>query len=117
MSSTTDHVYEGRDQTLPPLTGARGPRAPRTPRQKRRPPVKRSNDDRSVRDERDTAPTGGRLTPSMTRWGIRGMADLTVEELAQLQQKRARWIGQRAPQTERPRRRPWVMKPKTAHPA
>jgi hypothetical protein len=45
------------------------------------------------------------------------MADLTVEELAQLHQKLAGWIGQRAPQTERPRRRPWVMKPKMAHPA
>jgi hypothetical protein len=45
------------------------------------------------------------------------MHDLTVEELAQLHQKLARWIGQRAPQTERTRRRPWVMQPKTAHPA
>jgi hypothetical protein len=25
MSSTTDHVHEGRDQTAPPPTGARGP--------------------------------------------------------------------------------------------
>jgi hypothetical protein len=25
MSSTTDHVHEGHDQTAPPLTGARGP--------------------------------------------------------------------------------------------
>jgi hypothetical protein len=57
------------------------------------------------------------MNPSMTRWGIRGMDDLTVEELAQLHQKLARWIGQRAPQTERTRRRPWVMQPKTAHPA
>ena len=74
--------------------------------------MKRSNDDLSVRDELDTAPTGGRLNPSMTRWGIRGMDDLTVEALAQLPQKRARWIGQRTPQTARPRRRPWVMPPK-----
>jgi hypothetical protein len=79
--------------------------------------LKRSNDDRSVRDARDAAPTGGHLHLSMTRWGIRGMDDLTVEELAQLHQKLARWIGQRAPQTERTRRRPWVMQPKTAHPA
>jgi hypothetical protein len=79
--------------------------------------LKRSNDDLSMRDELDTAPTGGRLNPSMTRGGMRGMNDFTVEELAQLQQKRARWIGQRAPQTERTRRRPWVMQPNTAHPA
>jgi hypothetical protein len=79
--------------------------------------VKRSNDDLSVKDELDAAPTRGLLHPNMTRWGIRGMDDLTIEELAQLQQKLARWIGQRAPQTERPRRRPWVMKPHTAHPA
>jgi hypothetical protein len=45
------------------------------------------------------------------------MNDLTVEELAQLHQKLARWIGPRAQQTERTRRRPWVMKPKTTHPA
>jgi hypothetical protein len=53
----------------------------------------------------------------LPRWGIRGMDDLTVEELARLQQKLDGWIRQRAPQTERIRRRPWVMKPKTAHPA
>ena len=87
------------------------------PREKRRPLVKRSNDDLSVRDELDTAPTGGRLNQSMTRWGIRGMDDLTVEELAQLQQKLEGWIRQRAHDPERPRRRPWVMKPKTAYPA
>ena len=79
--------------------------------------MKRSNDDLSVRDELDAAPTGGRLHPSMSRWGMRGMDDLTVEELARLHQKLARWIGQRAPQTERTRRRPWVMQPNTAHPA
>jgi hypothetical protein len=87
------------------------------PREKRRPLVKRSNDDLSVRDELDTAPTGGRLHQSMTRWGIRGMDDLTVEELAQLQQKLDGWIRQRAHDPERPRRRPWVMTPNTAHPA
>jgi hypothetical protein len=52
----------------------------------------------------------------MARWGMHGMDDLTVEALAQLQQKLARWIGQRAPHTERTRRRLWVMPPKTAHP-
>jgi hypothetical protein len=78
--------------------------------------LKRSNDDLSVRDELEAAPTGERLNPGMTRWGIRGMDDLTVEELTQLHQKLARWIGQRAPQTERTRRRPWVMKPHTAQP-
>jgi hypothetical protein len=45
------------------------------------------------------------------------MDDLTVEELAQLHQKLDGWIRQRAPQTERTQRRPWVMKPHTAHPA
>jgi hypothetical protein len=79
--------------------------------------LKRSNDDLSVRDELDTVPTGGRLNPSMTRWGMRGMEAFTGEELARLQQKLDGWIRQRAPQTERTRRRPWVMKPKTAHPA
>jgi hypothetical protein len=28
MSSTTDHVHEGRNQTVPPLTKARGPERP-----------------------------------------------------------------------------------------
>jgi hypothetical protein len=48
----------------------------------------------------------------MTRWGIRGMDDLTVEELAQLHQKLDGWIRQRAHDPERTRRRPWVMQPK-----
>jgi hypothetical protein len=117
MRSTTDHVQEGHDQTAPPRPMHGGLREPRTPRQRRRPPVKRSNDDLSVKDELDAAPTGGRLHPSMTRSGMRGMEDFTVEELAQLHQKLARWIGQRALQTERTRRRPWVMKAKTTHPA
>jgi hypothetical protein len=79
--------------------------------------LKRSNADRFVRDELDAAPTGGRLHPSMTRWGMRGIDDLTVEELARLHQKLGGWIRQRAHDPERPRRRPWVMKPHTAHPA
>jgi hypothetical protein len=79
--------------------------------------VTRSNDDLSVRDALDTALTGGRLNPMMPRWGIRGIDDFTVEELALLQQKLDGWIGQRVPQTERSRRRPWRMQPKTAHPA
>jgi hypothetical protein len=79
--------------------------------------LKRLNDDLSVKDERDAAPTGGRLHPSMTRWGIRGMKDLTVEELAQLHQKLDGWIRQRAHDPERPRRRPWVRHPHTAHSA
>jgi len=53
------------------------------------------------------------MNPIMARWGIRGIDDFTVEELARLHQKLAEWIRQRAPQTERIRRRPWVMKPKT----
>jgi hypothetical protein len=61
--------------------------------------------------------TQSRTPEGLGRWGIRGIDDFTVEELTQLQQKRARWVGQRAPQTERTRRRPWVMQPNTAHPA
>jgi hypothetical protein len=58
------------------------------------------------------------MNPIIARWGIRGIDDFTVEELARLQQKLEGWIRQRAPKTERTRRRPWlVMKPKTAHPA
>jgi hypothetical protein len=54
----------------------------------------------------------------LARWGIRGIDDFTVEELARLQQKIAGWISQRAPHTGSPRRRPWVvMKPRTANPA
>ena len=79
--------------------------------------MKRSNDDLSVSDARDAAPTGGRLTPSLTRWGMRGMDEFTVEELARLHQKLAEWIRQRAHDPARPRRRPWVMKSHTAHPA
>jgi hypothetical protein len=88
--------------------------------------LKRSNDELPVSDELDAAPTGGRLHPSLTqsrtpaglgRWGMRGMEDFTVAELARVHQNLDGWIGQRAPQTERPRRRPWVMQPNTAHPA
>jgi hypothetical protein len=57
------------------------------------------------------------MHPIIGRWGMRGMDDFTVEELARLHQKLDGWIRQRAPQTERTRRRPWVMQPKTAHPA
>ena len=57
------------------------------------------------------------MPPIMPRWGIRGMDDFTVEELARLHRKLEGWIRQRAPQTERTWRRPWVMQPKTAHPA
>ncbi len=53
----------------------------------------------------------------LPRWGLRGMDDLTAEELAQLHQKLDGWIRQRAHDPERPPRRPWVMKPKRAHPA
>ncbi len=72
--------------------------------------MKRSNDDLSV-------PTGEHMNPSMTRWGMRGMDELTVEELARLHQKLAGWIRQRAHDPARPRRRPWVMPPHTAQPA
>ena len=56
------------------------------------------------------------MNPIMPRWGIRGMDDFSAEELARLHQKLDGWIGQRAPQTERSPRRPWVMTPHTAHP-
>jgi hypothetical protein len=89
----------------------------RIPRERWRPPLKRSNDDLPVRDELDAAPTGGGLPPIIARWEIRGIDDFTVEELARLHQKLEGWTRQRAPQTERTRRRPWVMQAKTAHPA
>jgi hypothetical protein len=57
------------------------------------------------------------MNPISTRWGMRGMEDLTVEELVRLQQKLDGWIRQRAHDPKRLRRRPWVMKPHTAHPA
>jgi hypothetical protein len=79
--------------------------------------LKRSNADQAVRDARDPGPTEGRLHPSMGRWGMRGMEDFTVEELARLQQKLDGWIRQRAHDPERPRRRPWVRHPHTAHSA
>jgi hypothetical protein len=116
MSAITDDVTAGRDQTVRPPTKARGPRAPGTPRQQRRPPGKRSPADRSVRDARAAAPTGGPLPLIIGRWGMRGMEDLSVEELAQLHQKLAGWIRQRAHAPERTERRPWVMHPHMAHP-
>ena len=48
------------------------------------------------------------MHPSMRRWGMLGMSNLTVEELAQVQQKLDGWIRQWAHNPERPRRRPWV---------
>ena len=57
------------------------------------------------------------MREDLPRWGMRGMHDLTVEELARLQQKLDGWIRQRAHDPERTRRRPWVMQPKRAHPA
>jgi hypothetical protein len=57
------------------------------------------------------------MNPIMARWRIRGIEDFTIEELARLHQKRDGRLSHRAPQTERTRRRPWVMQPKTAHPA
>jgi hypothetical protein len=57
------------------------------------------------------------MHPIIGRWGMRGMDDFTVEELARVHQKLDGWIRQRAPQTERTWRRPWVLKSNTAHPA
>ena len=52
------------------------------------------------------------------RYGIRGMEDFSIEELALLQEKLAGWMRQRAPQPERPRHRtPFVMTRRTATPA
>jgi hypothetical protein len=48
------------------------------------------------------------------RQGIRGMEGFSAEELALLQEKLDGWMGQRAHEPERPRRRPWVMPPHTA---
>jgi hypothetical protein len=73
--------------------------------------MKRSNDDLSVRDELDVAPTGGRLHPSIMqnrtpeglgRWGMRGMEDFSVEELAQLHQKLEGWIRPAGPRPRAP---------------
>ncbi len=77
--------------------------------------MKRSNDDRSVRDELNAAPTGEHLHPIMGRWGMRRMDDLTVEELARLHQKLHGWIRQRAHDPARPQRRPWVRHPPRGH--
>ena len=57
------------------------------------------------------------MREDLPRWGMRGMDDLTAEALTRLHQKLNGGIGQRAHDPERPRRRPWVMKPHTAHPA
>jgi hypothetical protein len=57
------------------------------------------------------------MNPIMARWGMRGMEDLTVEALARFPQTRDGWIGQRARDPKRTRRRPWVMPLNTAHPA
>jgi hypothetical protein len=126
MSSTSDHVHKGHDRTPPAQPRWGSKRGSHAPLQRRRPPVKRANVDLSVKHELDTAPTRGRMQPSIAqsrtpeglgRWGIRGMEDFTVEELAQLQQKLDGWIGQRAPPTERTRRRAWVLKSHEARPS
>jgi hypothetical protein len=52
------------------------------------------------------------------RYGIRGMEDFSIEELALLQEKLAGWMRQRAPQPARPRHRtPFVMTRRAAAPA
>jgi hypothetical protein len=54
----------------------------------------------------------------LARQGIRGIDDFTAEELALLHQKVKGWVQERAPHSERTRRRPWVMtKPRTTNPA
>ena len=53
----------------------------------------------------------------LPRWGMRGMEDLTGEALVRWPQQLDGWIRQRSHDPERPRRRPWVMEPNTAHPA
>ena len=112
MSSTTDHVHEGRDQTSSPSTDAQvadGPLdAPRETEASFE-EIERGRMNPSIKQSR--TPEG------LGRWGIRGMDDFTAEELARLQHKLDGWIRQRAHDPERTRRRPWVMRPKTAHPA
>jgi hypothetical protein len=54
------------------------------------------------------------MNPSLTRWGMRGMEDITVEALARWPQKLDGRIRPRAYDPERPRRRPWVMQPHRA---
>ena len=78
--------------------------------------MKRSNADRFVRDTRDPAPTGGHRPPVIGRWGMRGMEDFSVEELARLHQTLDGWMRQRAHDPERRERRPWMMYPHMVHP-
>jgi hypothetical protein len=84
MSSTTDHIYEGRNQTAPPPTDARGPEGGWMPRERRMPPLKRSNADLSVRDALGAAQREG------TAWHVprdarRGPSRRTNPELAHRQ--------------------------------
>ena len=57
------------------------------------------------------------MNPSMTHCGTPGREDLMVEALAWWQQNLDQWMGPRAHEPERLRCRPWVMPPKTTHPA
>ena len=79
--------------------------------------MKRSNAKQSVRDVRHPAPTDRGLYPSLGHWGMRGLEDLTAEELVQLHQKLDGWIRRRALDPERTQRRPWVMQRHMAYPA
>ena len=79
--------------------------------------MKRSNAKQSVLGVRHPAPTDRGLYPSLGRWGMRGMEDLTAEELVRLHQTLAGWIRQRAHDPERPQRRPWVRQRHMAYPA
>jgi hypothetical protein len=79
--------------------------------------VKKSHANPPVTDARTLVPTGGRLPPSLGRWGMRGIDHFTAEELVRLQQTLDGWIRQRAHDPERRQRRPWVMQRHMAYPA
>ena len=57
------------------------------------------------------------MPKGLGRWEIRGLDELTVEELARLHQRVEGWMSQRAHDPKCPGRRPWVLTPNTAHPA
>ncbi len=79
--------------------------------------MKKSHANPPVTDARPLVPTGGPLPRMIGRWGMRGLEDFTVEELARLRQKLDGWIRQRADTPERPQHRPWVRHPPRVHSA
>ena len=58
-----------------------------------------------------------RTSEDLARWGVRGMGDFSVEELARLQQKVEEWVRQRGPYPLNKRHRnPFVMKRRNTPP-